>query len=194
MNKGRKLMITVACLAAATFGALTAAQEPAEPGEPLPEPLVAGDPTGTVTGVVDGEEFTLHTYLVQAGLPEPSNTAYWDDWRGMGSGISVNVSAHESAGIGLSAWAGAIVLDFDINDELEHQEWHDVPDIGYFESISNPFAMTAGTLEFDSIELVNEVTLRLSGRFSGTFAAALSEDTREIEAEFWFDWVTLQEN
>lgn len=177
--------------AAAAFGALAIAQDSAVTHEMLPPPTAAGDPTGLMTGLIDGEEFTLHTFLVEAGEAELTNTAYWEDWRGMGIGITVSVSAHESAGVGLGVWSGAITLDINLSAELGVQQWSELPDVGYFEAISNPYGMTEGTLEVDEVQLVDEETLRLSGRFDGTFTAAVSGDEKHIMAEFWFDYITL---
>lgn len=191
MFKGRtRLMIALIGLAVTAFGTIGGAQEPAEP-ELLPRPVETGDPSGVMTGFIDGEEFTLHTFLVQAGMPELSNTAYWDDWRSLGIGMGVGLSAHETAGISGSAWNGAIVLDFDLSADLEHEQWDEVPDVGYFESLANPYSMTEGTLELTDIEFVDEETLRFSGSFSGTFSAVMSDHTMEISAEFRIDWATV---
>jgi len=161
-------------------------------GEALPRPAQNGDITGVVHGVMDGEPFTVHTYLLEAGLPELSNTAYWEDWRGLGIGISVDVSAHVEAGIGFSAWDGALSFEFDLSDDLELLDYGEVPDIGYFESLRSPYRMSDGSLELTRVEFVDDATLRIAGNFEGIFSSPLGEGEKEISGSFAIDWVSLQ--
>ena len=155
-------------------------------------PAEMGGITGVVNAVIDGEPLTVHTFQVEAGQPELTNTAYWEDWRDLGIGISVDVSAHTEARVGISAWEDAFSFDLDLSDDLEYRDYGGVPDMTYFESLRNPYRMSEGSLELTEAAFVDDETLRLSGSFEGTFSSPLGEGDKEISGTFEFYWVSMQ--
>lgn len=187
MKPARYLLLSSVLLAAVAF-----AQVETGSSETLPQPTENGVITGVVSGVIDGEPFTLNTFLLEAGLPELTNTAYWEDWRDIGIGISVDVSAHTEPSVGLSAWEGAFSLSLELSDQLEHLDHGDVPDMTYFESIRSAFRMSEGYLELTDVAWVDDQTLRLSGSFGGTFSSPFGDEDKQIEGTFAIDWVSLQ--
>lgn len=189
MLKQMKVMFgLLALLAAAVAGQASPEYDGLTP------PAAVGDPTGVLSGTIDGEEFILHSFLVESGLPEPTNTAYFEDWRSIGAGISVDIMTQREPAIGTTAMRGAVVLDLALTSDLTLSNDGDVPDITYFESITNGYRMTEGTLELTEVSWVDEATLALSGSFAGVFTNAMTQETTHIAAMFSIGWISQVTN
>lgn len=189
MHKQMKITLSLVALLAA---AVTAQANPET--NSLAPPAAVGDATGVLSGTIDGEEFILHSFLVESGLPEPTNTAYFEDWRSIGAGISVDIMTQREPAIGTTAMRGAVILDLALTSDLTLSNDGDVPDITYFESITNGYRMTEGTLELTEVSWVDEATLALSGSFAGVFTNAMTQETTHIAAMFSIGWISQVTN
>ncbi|MFA5551167.1 MAG: hypothetical protein WDA03_06065 [Trueperaceae bacterium] len=177
MKIARYLLLAAVLLTAAAF-----AQEGTGSGHTPAKPTENGAITGVISGVIDGAPFTLNSFLLEAGLPELTNTAYWEDWRGLGIGISVDVSVHAEPSVGLSAWQGAFSFSLDLSGQLELVDHGAVPEMTYFESIRSAFRMSEGYLELTDVAWVDDETVRLTGQFGGTFSSPFGEEDKQIDS------------
>lgn len=145
----------------------------ADAGLPVvPRDQIDGEVTGEITGLANGEPFTVYTMISDVGADEPLNSTSWSRTV---SGMNVDLLGYREKQTDRRGLV-ALHLRFDGDDNFIEDESR----FNYFESAARVYMVPAGSVQVTSFGWQDEETLRIEGTFSGTGERDFSDEVVEV--------------